>query len=129
MSHTTDSSSSTPDSRSDELAGCRRRITELSAEVGVLRQALAIRQFNADSTYRIIFDSIIDAVFIQTVEDGTIVDVNRRAVIVSGYGRDELLGESFMLLDSAASSSPLVPGNTMWESAQAGAELQFERSI
>ena len=58
-----------------------------------------LRQRNADlerseRNYREIFDATSDMIFLHDPEDGRILDVNRTAVELTGYSKEELIGQS-----------------------------------
>ena len=74
-----------------ELEEARLRIAALEAgNAGFrLNDAQLLRQ-NED-TFRTIFDSINECIFVHGVETGEILDVNRRACETYGYAREEML--------------------------------------
>ena len=58
-----------------------------------------LQQRNADlerseRNYREIFDTTSDMIFLHDPEDGRILDVNRTAVELTGYSKEELIGQS-----------------------------------
>ncbi len=58
---------------------------------------------SSDSSYREIFDSLNDALFVHDVETGIVVDVNQRVCELYGYTREEMIGRDVSRLSSGIS--------------------------
>src|SRR4029078_7434801 len=48
----------------------------------------------AEANYREIFDKASDAIFVQEIETGQIIEVNRKASKITGYTKEELLNSN-----------------------------------
>lgn len=98
----------------------------LQDEVAVLRQKLAMRPSDSDSTYRAVFDSVNDAILLNDFKTGVIVDVNQCTVETWGYRREELLGNPIAMLGSVASARELLHDAPTWRRVVAGEACSFE---
>lgn len=74
-------------------------ITCIGEDITVHSKALQLLK-ESEERFRTIFDSINDALFVQDLANGAIVDVNRRMLEMFGYSRDEALKLSFEDLSS-----------------------------
>lgn len=79
-------------------AALRRQVATLKLELSVLRQELALRQSNTEATYRAVFDAVNEAILILDLATGAVADLNRTAERLTGYGRDDLLGQPLATL-------------------------------
>ncbi|OWJ91516.1 histidine kinase [Pseudomonas sp. A46] len=57
-----------------------------------VRAAAEIERFAAEASYRAIFDTSEDAIFVHDIDSGTLVDVNPKACRAYGYSYEEMLG-------------------------------------
>jgi len=90
-----------------------------------------LSQRNADlerseRNYREIFDATSDMIFLHDPEDGRILDVNRTAVELTGYSKEELIGQS--VAGISASSAVFNAGSALDRIRKAVADgvLAFE---
>ncbi|MCY1274983.1 Adaptive-response sensory-kinase SasA [compost metagenome] len=69
-------------------------LTEALLKVFSVRAAAEIQSYDAEASYRAIFDSSEDAIFVHDLDSGLLVDVNPKACQAYGYRYDEMLGLS-----------------------------------
>ncbi|CAD5109633.1 hybrid sensor histidine kinase/response regulator [Zestomonas carbonaria] len=67
-------------------------LTEALLKVFSVRAAAEIERSDAEVSYREIFDSSEDAIFVQDLHSGVLVDVNPKACQAYGYSYAEMLG-------------------------------------
>lgn len=120
----------------DELARLSRAFDAMAIEVSDtqthLRQDIAERQRTeaalrvSEASYRAIFDTVEDAIFVLDVEHAGIVDLNPKAGVVYGYSRDEMRQLDMGTLSSGAPGYTREDAVTLINRAIAGEQLQFE---
>ena len=93
-------------------------------EQRVQRRTAALHQSEQD--LRTIFNNVYDAIFIHDI-DGTIVDVNDRALALLGATREQLIAAS--VADLTAVPNVSAQAATYLARAYAGESLQFEWSV
>ncbi|MBM7062184.1 PAS domain S-box protein [Pseudomonas sp. UL073] len=67
-------------------------LTEALLKVFSVRAAAEIQSGEAEASYRAIFDSSEDAIFVHDLHSGVLVDVNPKACAAYGYRYEEMLG-------------------------------------
>jgi PAS domain S-box-containing protein/putative nucleotidyltransferase with HDIG domain len=99
--------------------------THLALEREVEVRALAEEVIrDSEVSYRGIFDSIAEAIYIQS-KDGTFLDVNKGAEKMYGYTRDELIGQTPLFV-AAPGMNDLEAVNLFVKRAFRGKPQQFE---
>ena len=79
---------------------------------------------DSETSYRGIFDSVEEAIYIQSKE-GTFLDVNRGAEKMYGYSRDELIGQNPLFVAAPGKNDLEVVGKSV-QRAFRGKSQQFE---
>lgn len=92
---------------------------ELEQRVQQRTEALA----RSEEDLRTVFNNVYDAIFLHDL-DGIILDVNARAMEISGATREQLIGAS--IVDLSDSTAPLEAAPERLQRAQAGETLWFE---
>ena len=65
-----------------------------------VRAAAELQRLDAEASYRAIFESSEDAIFVHDLDSGALVDVNPRACALYGYSHVEMLGLSVEALSA-----------------------------
>ncbi|HSW21196.1 MAG TPA: PAS domain S-box protein, partial [Burkholderiaceae bacterium] len=94
------------------------------AEIEQLRVHDALRR--SEASYRAIFESAEDSIFIHDWDTGAILDVNPKACATYGYSRDELCRISLADLSSGEPPCTAEQGMRYIEQAKQGAQPVFE---
>ena len=80
----------------------------------------------SEASYRAIFDAAEDAIFVQDIETGTILDANPRARADFGYTREEFRNLDLGMLSSGMPSFTAHDAKALFMRAVAGEELRIE---
>lgn len=110
-----------------------RDLTEALLKIFSVRAAAELERLRTDEarriseeSYRAIFEASEDALFIQDIDTGTIVDVNPRACEICGYSYQEMKGMDVGMLSSGEHPYTLEEAAKLIEQAKAGRPLRFE---
>src|ERR1700683_2079253 len=94
-------------SETGEVAGLIGAVVDITE---LKRQETKVRE--SEERFRSIFETVTDAIFVQDIETGKFIDVNKRALDTFGYGREELLDMSFH--DLSDNKPPLTAAEGHW---------------
>jgi diguanylate cyclase (GGDEF)-like protein/PAS domain S-box-containing protein len=108
-------------SETGEVAGLIGAVVEITE---LKRQETKVRE--SEERFRSIFDTVIDAIFVQDIETGKFIDVNQRALDTFGYGREELLDMSFHDLSENKPPYTAVEAQSRTQLAVEGKPQTFE---
>lgn len=98
------------------VLGCYEDITEQKEAEAVLRRS--------QEDLQTIFNSSYDALFIHNLDDGSIIDVNQRALELFGTTREHILASS--IADFSAENSPIEQIPDLFKRINNGESLRFE---
>ncbi|HPR05305.1 MAG TPA: PAS domain S-box protein [Denitromonas sp.] len=73
-----------------EVSACRIDFHHKAARLVVIRDMTALR--HSEQSYRAIFNSVADTVFLHDLDSGVVLDVNARVEALLGYRPDEMIG-------------------------------------
>ncbi len=106
-------------------------VTLTPAEIGGERRVLSIQRDvterrELERAYRDIFENVSDGLVVHDPETGEILDANNRYCELTGYDREELLGETVQLVTSPETDPTLDEASDRLERARTGETELFE---
>ena len=107
-----------PDGRLSRMIGTSRDVTERRAVEEALRAS--------EASYRTIFQSASDALFVHDVDTGEIVDVNEAGCAMFGYTRDEMLARGLTAVANDELPYSMADAGAYVQRAAAGEPQRFE---